>query len=338
MASIVGRLLDGRLRMRHLLLMQAVAEHGSLSGAASALSVTQPHVTRTLQELEAAVGSPMFERHSKGVRLTPEGEIFVRYAVSVINTLKLAGERLEEHASGAPTRVVRVGVNLATVHALLPEAILRFKERSPLVTISLVEEYQGALGSMLERNELDMIVARIPSERSAENQYLRLYDDPLVLVVRAGHPAAEGDVPLRDLMGYPWILPAYTSVFRNEIDAFLLAQGLGQPRDLIESSTITATRPILCRIDAMAVLPMSLVVGDPDLVALPVEADTVPRLSESRSAAARSATPSSRTSSRARECRPGVRGLSRNAWLGAVCVNRIPSPFSHWPGLAAWIG
>ncbi|MCS5721673.1 LysR family transcriptional regulator [Herbiconiux sp. CPCC 203407] len=277
MASIVSRLLDGRVRMRHFVLVQAVAEHGTLSGAAAELGVTQPYVTRSLQELEAAIGTVLFDRGPRGVTPTPQGQIFVEYAAAVLNTMRQAGERLDDFALGASTGLVRVGVNLATVHMLLPEAILRFKETASWVTISLVEEYQNALRAMLSRNELDMLVGRIPTERSSENQYLRLYEDPLVLAVRKEHPMLGRDVGVPDLMDLPWIVPGYSSVFRSEIDGLFLVHGLSQPRNLIESSTITATRPILRRIDAVAVLPRSLVLADPALAPLSVTVDTVPR-------------------------------------------------------------
>ncbi|MDN5915137.1 MAG: LysR family transcriptional regulator, partial [Pseudonocardia sp.] len=59
----VTRLLDGRLKMRHLVLAVAVADHGAIMRAAEELQVTQPVVTRGLHELETVLGVPLFDRH-----------------------------------------------------------------------------------------------------------------------------------------------------------------------------------------------------------------------------------------------------------------------------------
>lgn len=277
MVSISDRLLDGRVRIRHLTLVAAIAEQGTLVGAATVLNVTQPHVSRGLQELEAAVEAPLFERGSRGVTPTPQGEILIEHAHSVLNTMRHAGEQLEDFANGHASGGVRVGVNLATVHRLLPESILLFKRKFPNVTVSLLEEYQHALTGMLNRGNIDMIVGRLPTERTEEHKYLRLYEDPLVLVVRQGHPAVGADVAVPDLMAYPWVLPGYSSVFRGELDGLFLVHGLEQPRDLIESSTMTATKPILLQTDAVAALPQSLAEEEESLAILAPRVDAVPR-------------------------------------------------------------
>ncbi|WP_336658844.1 LysR substrate-binding domain-containing protein [Leucobacter sp. USHLN153] len=278
MIESLGRLLDGRVRMRHLIFARAVADHGSLSRAAEALQVTQPYMTRSIQDLETALDVELFERGPRGMATTPAGEVFVRHAVSVINTMRQAEERLDEISKGVTRGTVRVGVNLATVHALLPNAIMRFKERNPTITVSLVEEYQGALDVMLTRNEIDMIVGRLPSERLAGNKYLTLYEDPLVLAVRRTHPLIGRGFTVQSLVGMAWIMPAHSSVFRGEIDGMFIGQGLEPPRNLIESSTITASRPILLGTDAIAVLPRSLVEADPELALLPRTVDAAPRV------------------------------------------------------------
>lgn len=277
MATISDRLLDGRVRIKHLTLIAAIAEQGTLVGAANALNVTQPHVSRGLQELEAAVDAPLFERSSRGVTPTPRGEILIEHAHAVLNTMHHAGEQLEKYANGHTSGGVRVGVNLATVHRLLPEAILLFKRNFPNVTVSLLEEYQQALTGMLNRSDIDMIVGRLPTERSEEHKYLRLYEDPLVLVTRHGHPAVGADVAIPDLMAYPWVLPGYSSIFRGELDGLFLVHGLEQPKDLIESSTMTATKPILLQTDAVAALPQSLVDEEDSLAVLAPQVDAVPR-------------------------------------------------------------
>ena len=76
-----------RLRLRHLQCFLAVAQFGNLRRAAQALSITQPAVTKTLNELEALLAKPLFVRGRQGAALTAEGEAFMRHANDSVNAL-----------------------------------------------------------------------------------------------------------------------------------------------------------------------------------------------------------------------------------------------------------
>ncbi len=272
---ISNRLLDGRVRIRHLILVTTIAEAGTLVSAATALSVTQPFVSRGLQEIEKAVGVKLFERGPRGVKPTVEGEIFLEYAWVVLNTLRQAGEHLDQ-VNLASSGFVRVGENLAAAHLLLPRAIIKLKSSSPSITVSVIEEYQERLVTLLNRNEVDVLVGRLPKVRSARHRYLPLYDEPLKLVVRKGHPALEHAAELSELLDYPWVLPSSSSLFRPELDEMFTANGLPLPLNFIECSTVVTTRPILLMTDAIAPLPMLIGATDDDLEILPISLEMVP--------------------------------------------------------------
>ena len=72
----------GRIRLRHLQCFLAVAQFGNLRRAALALAITQPAVTKTINELEDMLAKPLFVRGRHGATLTPEGETFMRHAGS----------------------------------------------------------------------------------------------------------------------------------------------------------------------------------------------------------------------------------------------------------------
>ena len=76
-----------RIRLRHLQCFLAVAQQGNLRRAAQALAITQPAVTKTLNELEEMLGTPLFVRGRKGATLTPEAELFLLDAESAENLL-----------------------------------------------------------------------------------------------------------------------------------------------------------------------------------------------------------------------------------------------------------
>lgn len=269
------RLLDGRIRMRHLILVTTVAEARSLVGASTVLNVTQPFISRGLQEIESALRVRLFDRGPRGVKPTAEGEIFLEYAWVVLNTLRRAGEHLDE-VSLASSGVVTAGANLAAAHFLMPNAFLDLKSKFPTMTVTMVEGSQERLIAQLNRDELDLLVGRLPRVRLPEHRYLPLYDEPMTLVVRKGHPALDHLIELSELLDYPWILPCASSMIRPAIDEIFTASGLPLPRNLIECSTMVTTKPILLASDAIASLPMLVASTDDDLEILPIPLDSIP--------------------------------------------------------------
>ncbi|MDH6514063.1 DNA-binding transcriptional LysR family regulator [Streptomyces sp. SAI-135] len=274
----VDHFLDGRLKLRHLVLVTVVADEGTLVGAAKAMHVTQPVVTRSLQEIETIIGVELFARGPRGVRPTQYGDILIEHARAVVGNVRAAAERI--HAlQRLGMEPVRVGTNLAGAYSLLPQTLIRLKKAHPHLTVSVVEAMPEELGLQLSRGEVDVLVGRLqPSSLRAALRHLRLYDEPVRLVVRREHPclgARAGGI--EDLMDLPWILPGRNTQLRQEIDELFDRRGLPLPANIIECSTILTLRTVLLETDAVAPLPMLIGARDPLLDMLPLTLDTVPR-------------------------------------------------------------
>lgn len=112
------KLLDGRLKLRHLLLVDALTSRGSVVAAAAALHVTQPVATRSLHDLEAILGVSLYDR-GRGIAPTIFGEAFTAHARAVIAQLTQAGRHVVELADADRGTVV-VGTHLAGSNVLLP--------------------------------------------------------------------------------------------------------------------------------------------------------------------------------------------------------------------------
>ncbi|MEO6886539.1 MAG: LysR family transcriptional regulator, partial [Jatrophihabitantaceae bacterium] len=145
----IPRLLDGRLKLRHLVLVDALTEHGTLVAAATQLRVTQPVLTRALQEVEQILGVPLYDRGPRGVRPTIYGTAFTEHARSVLAQLTQAGRHVAELAD-AGLGTVTVGTHLAGSNLLLPRAIARMKRERPHVTVIIHEATPEALLTDLE--------------------------------------------------------------------------------------------------------------------------------------------------------------------------------------------
>lgn len=271
-------LFGGRLKLRHLVLLSTIAEQGSFVSAADSLYISQPAVTRSVRELEGLVGVELFVRHPRGVSLTPYGEILLDHARSALGNLRRASQQIDDHRRGE-VRPLAVGTNLAGAYALLPHAIVALKREHEEVAVSVVEGTAEELNTSLLRSEIDLFVGRLdPQTYRGALHHMRLYDEPVRLVVRDGHPALDAPADaLSALLAYPWILPLHPSQLHEEIRELFTNQGLPLPKDVIECSTLLTVRTILLETDAIAPLPMLIGLRDELLDMLPARLPTVPR-------------------------------------------------------------
>ncbi len=274
------RLLDGRLKLRHLTLVTTIEREGTLLRTAQSLHVTQPVVTRALREIEDVLGVELFVRGPRGVRPTPAGEILIDHAQRVLGNIRSAAVRIGE-LQRVGLEPVRVGTNLAGSYALIPTALIELKREHPGLSVTVVEGGSEDLAVQLRRTDVDLLVGRLQprTDPNAEPlSRLRLYDEPVRLVVREGHPALNAeDRQVEHLLDYPWILPNAPSLLRSEIDDLFLSQDIPLPTDVIECSTILTVQGVLTATDAIAPLPVLIGHNTAGLAVLDTELATVPR-------------------------------------------------------------
>lgn len=264
------RLLDGRLKLRHLTLVDALSERGSVVGAAAHLRVTQPVLTRGLRDLEDILGVSLYERGPRGVTPTIYGTAFTEHARAVLAQLTQAGRHVAELAD-AGLGTVTVGSHLAGSNLLLPRAIARLKADRPHVTVVIREATPEALLADLEAGRVDFIVGRITGMPGRAVLQRRLYDEPVRLVARRGHPAGTLARPtVGDLIDYPWVLPGAETALRGELEQVLLRHDLPLPANRIECTSILILRSLLVETDMIAALPMLIAGDDSALAILPV--------------------------------------------------------------------
>ncbi|MFD3592423.1 LysR substrate-binding domain-containing protein [Nocardia sp. NPDC058640] len=286
-------LLDGRLKFRHLTLLVAIVEHGSVVRAAETLHLTQPAATRTLRELENIADVPLFVRVPRGMQPTVYGEAMAEHARAVVAEMRRAGEHLADLRQGRDGTVT-VGTLLAGANVLLPRAVARLKRERPRVTVIVREGTLDVLHPALLAGELDVIVGRVgpaPGEGDGLRQR-KLYREPIRLAVRAGHPLSGADeISLTDTLGYPWILPVEQTALRREVGVLFAERGLSLPADRVECTSILTMRALLLQTDMVALLPELVLRGDEHLAALPVELPSVGRTVGTTEAAHRTRTP-----------------------------------------------
>jgi DNA-binding transcriptional LysR family regulator len=171
---------------------RAVAQHGSITGAARGLRFTQSAVSRQVAALEAATGARLFDRMPRGVALTDEGRCLLPHAEAVLDRL-VAARRDLENLRGLGSGRLRVGAFPTAVAALVPRALSAFRATHPAVALSLVEGRTPALLERLTAGEADVAVVSASPDRPLDATRFDLHhllDEQLLVAVPRSHRLA----------------------------------------------------------------------------------------------------------------------------------------------------
>lgn len=250
---------DHHLKLRHLTVLMALYETGSVSAAAHRLHTTQPAVSRALGEIEAAAAMRLFERRARGISPTPAGEALVRTACEVFGALQRSGKELSALAEGMNGSLA-VGCNYSAAATLVPQSVLALSRREPRLSISVREGPRQLLLEDLRAHRLDVVVARLDPHAPDDAQDLHveeLWDEPLCIVCAAGHPLTrQRRVPWKALGDYAWIMPFRNSPVRTGLDALFREHGVKLPFSRIESTSVRVNQWMLRELDALTVMAL----------------------------------------------------------------------------------
>jgi DNA-binding transcriptional LysR family regulator len=197
------------LDARRLEVLRAVAEHGSFSAAADALSFTQPAISKQIAALEQQAGTALLERTPRGVRLTQAGSVLVDHAAAIAERLSAAQAQLDALAS-LETGRLRMAAFPTAVATVVSEAVAAFGRDHPSVRLSLEERVSEASLDLLRAGEIDLALVATygePDPAAVEGIELRhLIDDPRFVALPHGHRLAERQrVPVRELRDEAWV-------------------------------------------------------------------------------------------------------------------------------------
>jgi len=206
------------LTVRQLETLVAVADAASFSEAASKLGISQPSLSETVKRVEEELGVRVFERTTRSLSLTPEGEHAVAVAREAVRDFRLALESIADRTQGRRGRLT-VAALPSVAYAVLPFAIQAFRLRYPGVEVRMHDVLHERAVDMVLDGVADLALSIRPAER-AELRFQELGSDGLRLVCRVDHALARRkQVRWRDLKPFPFIALARTSSVRRLTDA-----------------------------------------------------------------------------------------------------------------------
>ncbi len=248
-------------QLRHLV---AVAEAGTVRQAAKTLYLSQSSVTKSIQQLEEAVGVELLHRTAHGVTPTAAGRALIGRAKAIEGELREARNDID-NILGAGSGEIRIAVSPTVAMSILPQAVLSFKRSRPKVTLQIHEGVFPDVLQTVRKGELDFAICLVPEWVEDESiAFEILLKDTVTPAVRWGHPFERRRMKLADLLAADWVIYRRGHSGRDIFEQTFVAAGLEPPPSTIEASSFACVISLVERGDYLTLLPKQLLV-DPNM-------------------------------------------------------------------------
>ncbi len=247
------------VRLRRFL---AVYRHRNFGRAADELNITQPALTKSIQQLEEDLQVQLFARSAQGVSPTMFGEALLVHARLIEAEFKNA-EREIAILRGAIKGEVTIGVTPSVATDLVPRVFLKLQEDRPSIRLTIIEGLMQAHVPALRRGELDLVVGGWVRENHADLVSEKLISDEILFFASEDHPLAELDnVPWASLFDYPWVLPPQSQFWMQGVEAAFARAGHKLPEAAAVTNSPLFIRAMLLRNLYLSALPARLLIND----------------------------------------------------------------------------
>ena len=240
--------------LRQLQYFIAVAENGTVSGAAQALSISQSSVTEAVKELEADLGVTLFERHSRGLSITHDGHQFLRHATNILTQVSDArrtfADKKDEMAGS-----LNLGVTSLVAGYVLSDLLRRYRRAHPGVDVSAIEDNGSYLEHLLIGGELDIAVMTISNLRDRMALQAEIIETSAYrLWLPLGHRLGGADIiSVKDIAQEPLIMLTVDEIEENT-GKLLTALG-AKPHVAFRTRSVEAVRSLVATGAGVALLP-----------------------------------------------------------------------------------
>ncbi len=266
-------MIDRRIKFRHIQCFTEICTEQSPKRAAQKLFLTQPAISKTLKELEEIVGATLLIRNRAGVALTKQGEVFLHFAQMSLASLQQGLSGIEQVGASRKTRLA-VGALPSVAARLMPAVTVELGLLAPTMELRIMDGPHGFLMDRLRVGALDLVIGRMGQPETMMGvSFTLLYEEKVEFIVRAGHPLLD-DPDLRRIRDWQVIYPPQGSAIRPAVDRFLIAHGVGDIPNRLETVSGAFGRVYTRKSDAIWIISAGVVaneIADGHLVPLPFD-------------------------------------------------------------------
>lgn len=234
----------------------ATVAAGSLGRAAMALHITQPALSRIIQRLEASVGAPLFERHTRGMQLTDIGRALLPHAQLLQREAQAAREEIDA-IRGVARGTIRVGAIASISGLLLAGLLARVLERWPGLHVQVVEDVWNNLAEALVRRDIDLALGvEVADTDDVTSVKDCRWHDTIGVVASTTHPLRrKRRLALADTLEQPWaFVPQGTEPHQN-LQRVFAANGLGAPDLVVETRSVVVLKSLVAHAGFLSWMP-----------------------------------------------------------------------------------
>jgi DNA-binding transcriptional LysR family regulator len=240
------------MRLNQIRDFVAVAEHGSLRAAARRLGVSQPAITKSIQQLELELRVQLLQRTTRGVAPTRAGKTFLARARAVRSELRKAEEDLESLRGGAEGSVA-FGIAPAACMLIVPDSMLQFRRNYPQARVRIVEGVNTALLPLVREETLDFTIGQKPTTKlDPALRFKPLFTAHLVVAARAGHPLGQAR-SLRELIHAQWLM-FYAPGTGPMLEQLFRTAGSELPRNVVRCESYAAALALMAKTDTLGLV------------------------------------------------------------------------------------
>jgi LysR family pca operon transcriptional activator len=271
----LGNPLNPRIKFRHLVCFLETARLRSVVKAAVVIGVSQPAASKTIQELEDALGAVLFDRSRRVMSLTGFGQVFLRYAGASVTALRQGIDSIDQ-ARSLTEAIVKVGALPTASARILPKAVELFTGQHIGSKVRVVTGPTAFLQAQLRLGDVDFVIGRMAEpEAMAGFSFEHLYSETVAFATRPGHPLlTRTPFDFRAIAGFQILMPPPGAAIRPSVERFLIAHGVGSLPYQIETVSTAFGRSYTRGSDAVWIISEGVIAEDVAsgaLVRLPVD-------------------------------------------------------------------
>lgn len=243
-------------KTQHLVVFQEVIRSGSIGSAAKELGLTQPAVSKIINDVEAYFGIELVVRKNTGVTLTQAGQVMLSWSESITREMKNMVDEMNSMTSNA---VVDVSFGFPSLIAftIMSGMIKKFKEVFPKAQVSMYEAQLSSFLPAIRDGRLDFAIGTLSDEMKLHDLHVEpLFESDFILVASKSRTCT-GITSLSALKNEQWVLPQTNMGYYSELLTTLQNNGISS-ENIVKTDSVVTIYNLVLNADFLTVIPCDM--------------------------------------------------------------------------------